>query len=75
MNTTFKPCEEAIAWQEWKNSDDTQSCFNPYDFLLKPEYKQYLENRLNKAFMAGIKAGKEIKTRKIKKNFNALIDE
>lgn len=44
----------AIAWDEWLATDEGQSCANIY--TVSRVNPQYLENRLHRAFDAGVKA-------------------
>jgi len=44
------------AWQEWLNSEDGRKAANPETLGTSLSARQYLENRLNSAFQAGIRA-------------------
>lgn len=47
------------AWQEWLVSDAGEVASNPRTLPSTPSARNYLENRLWAAFMAGVKAAKE----------------
>lgn len=44
------------AWQAWKDSPEGQNCSNPETLGNTLSARQYLENRLERAFQAGVKA-------------------
>lgn len=46
----------AIAWDEWIESEEGHGCADAGTLGLSTGKRQYLENRLNRAFMAGAKA-------------------
>lgn len=54
MNSKIKKHPDVIAWEKWLESTEGKACS---EFL--PTRRQYLENRLYRAFMAGRK--KDIK--------------
>jgi hypothetical protein len=52
--------KEAKEIEAWMNSDEGKRMADPKTLNLHPEQKQYLENRLHRAFQAGMSAGKRI---------------
>jgi hypothetical protein len=48
---------DAIAWDNWKQSGEGKKCLSP-DILKDHTEHEYLLNRLECAFQAGIKHGK-----------------
>lgn len=51
-------CEEAIAWDEWMKNNPQS--LDPTTLKAPPYQRQYLENRLARAFQDGVKVGKSI---------------
>lgn len=47
---------DVIAWEKWLDSEDSQKYTAPYNGGILE--RQYLENRLRGAFLAGIKASR-----------------
>jgi hypothetical protein len=47
-----------IAWEKWLDSLDGSDCTSP-DILHRVEEQQFLENRLNSAFMSGWRAAEK----------------
>ena len=50
----------AKARDEWMASEEGMACAKPHDRLNKESGRQYLENRLKAAFLAGAKAAQDI---------------
>jgi hypothetical protein len=48
---------DVLAWNQWLNSEEGATCSKPFIGTLE---RQYLENRLYRAFMAGRKKDDEI---------------
>jgi len=46
------------AYDEWRGTDEGQSCECPYDFT-QPGHQEFLISRLWRAFFAGVKAGRQ----------------
>ena len=66
MKAEVKRSPVAQAWVDWLASEDGQGCAR-FSTLQAAKYpSQYLENRLWRAFMAGVKA-RGPKARKVKK--------
>lgn len=50
----------AFAWNVWSESEEGRECEEPTTLYAHPEARQYLRNRLWRAFMAGADAGRKI---------------
>lgn len=52
----------AIAWEEWLASDEGKAAANPDTLPVITSGRQFLENRLKRAFDAGVAAAEKIQT-------------
>lgn len=51
------------AWDEWIASNEGQRCRSAVTLQAPERMTRYLENRLNAAFMAGLRAGENARPR------------
>lgn len=55
-----------VAWKEWLDSEEGRNASDPTSLGTSLSARQYLENRLNRAFHAGIKAAEKAEAEKPK---------
>lgn len=48
-----------IAWNEWADSEEGRTASNPHTLPPTENARQYLVNRLERAFQAGVKAAEK----------------
>lgn len=65
--------EASLAWQEWAESKDGQIALGHESIGVKKEFSQYLQNRIQSAFQAGVNAGHVMATKQVQRKIETFL--